>query len=80
MYLLNLLCKELMECMSEHAGLISSVSLLLLLLVQTQAAKWKAAAPEQLTCAHLYIDIAKSGSLFHGYSGGMTYHFTWSYV
>ena len=29
------------------------------------------AAPEQLTGAHLYLDIAKSGYLFHGYSDGM---------
>ena len=28
------------------------------------------AAPEQLTGAHLYLDIAKSGYLFHGFSGG----------
>ena len=45
-----------------------------LLLVQSQAARWKAAAPERLTGAHLYLDIAKSGYLFHGYSGGMLYH------
>ena len=31
----------------------------------------KAAAPEQLTGAHLYLDIAMSGYPFHGYSGGM---------
>ena len=24
--------------------------------------------------AHLYLDIAKSDYLFHGYSGGMVYH------
>ena len=51
-----------MERMSEHTGLISSLSLLL---VQTQAARWKATTPEQLTSAHLYLDIAKSGYLFH---------------
>ena len=50
---INLLWKELMERMSEHTGLISSLSLLH---VQTQAARWKAATPEQLTGAHLYID------------------------
>ena len=59
---------------------ISSLSLLLvsapisslsLLLVQTQAARWKAAASGQLTGAHLYLDIAKSGYLLHGYSSGM---------
>ena len=65
---INLLWKELMERMSEHTCLISSLSLLL---VQTQAARWKAATPEQLTGAHLYFGIAKSGYLFHGYSGGM---------
>ena len=52
---INLLSKELMERMSEHTGLISSLSLLL---VQTQAARRKAATPEQLTGAHLYLDIA----------------------
>ena len=62
-----------MERMGEHTGLIAPISSLLLLLVQTQAARWKATAPEQLTGAHLYLDIAKSswGYLFHGYSGGM---------
>ena len=44
-----------MERMSEHTGLINSLSLLL---VQTQAAIWKAATPEQPTGAHLYLDIA----------------------
>ena len=39
--------------------------------VQTQAATWKAATPQQLTGAHLYLDIAKSGYLFQGFSGGM---------
>ena len=57
-----------MECMSEQANLISSYHCCL----YTQAARWKAGAPEQLTCAHLYLDIAKSGYLFHGYSGGWT--------
>ena len=51
-----------MERMSEPTGLISSLSLML---VQTQAARWKAATAEQLTGAHLYLDIAKSGYLFH---------------
>ena len=41
------------------------ISYLSLLLVQTQAAGWKAATPEQLTGAHLYLDIAMSGYLFH---------------
>ena len=53
---------------SEHIDLISPESLLL---VQTQVARWKAAAPEQLTGAHLHLDIAKSRYIFHGYSGDM---------
>ena len=57
-----------MEHMSGLTGLISSLPLLL---VQTEAARWKAAAPEQLTGAHLYLDIAKSDDLFHDYAGGM---------
>ena len=36
--------------------LSAPISPLSLLLVQTQAARWKAATPEQLTGAHLYID------------------------
>ena len=43
-----------------------------MLLVQTQGARWKAAALEQLTGAHLYLDIAKSGYPFHGSTGGMS--------
>ena len=27
--------------------------------------------PEQLSGAHLYLDIAKSGYLFHGFSGAV---------
>ena len=46
-------------------ALSAPISSLLLLLVQTQAARWKAATPEQLTGAHLYLDIVKSGYLFH---------------
>ena len=42
-------------------ALSASISSLLLQLVQTQAARWKAAAQEQLTCAHLHLDISKSG-------------------
>ena len=59
-----------MKRTTEHTGLISSYQLLITA-VQTQAARWKAAAPEQLTGDHLYLDIAKSGEPFHGYSGGM---------
>ena len=54
-------------------ALSAPISSLSLLLVQTQAAIWRAAVPEQLTCAHLYPDIAKPGYFFHGYSSGMTY-------
>ena len=56
-----------MERMSERTGLIVPMRSLSLLLVQTQAARWKAAVPEQLTRGHLYL--AKSGYLFHGYPG-----------
>ena len=57
--------------MSTHAlSTPTCISSLSLLLVQTQAARWKAVAPEQLTGTHLYLDIPKSGYLFHGYSGG----------
>ena len=55
-----------MERMSEHTGLSVPISSLSLLPVQTQAVRWKAATPEQLTGAHLYLDIAKSGYPFHG--------------
>ena len=54
-----------MERMSEHTGLSAPFGSLSLLLVQTQAVRWKAATPEQLTRAHLYLDIAKSGYLCH---------------
>ena len=46
-------------------ALSARISPLSLLLVQTQAARWKAATTEQLIGAHLYLDIAKSGYLFH---------------
>ena len=39
-------------------ALSAPISSLSLLLVQTQAARWKAATPDQLTGAHLYLDIA----------------------
>ena len=58
----------------DLSGPISSLSLLL---VQTQAARWKAAAPEQLTGAYLYLYIAKSGYLFHGFSSGMDARLEW---
>ena len=61
-----------MERMSEHTGLISSYQLL----VQTQAARWKAATPEQLTGAHFYLDMAKSGYLFYAVGNVMAI-FSW---
>ena len=54
-----------MERMSEHTGLVSSYQLLITAACKTQAARWKAATPEQLTGAHLYLDIVKSGYIFH---------------
>ena len=53
------------------------ISSLPLLLVQTQAARWKAAAPEQLTGAYLYLNIDKSGYLFHGFSNGLDARLEW---
>ena len=54
--------------MSTQA-LSAPISSLSMLLVQTQAARRNAAAPEQLTGAHLYL--AESDNFFYGYSGGM---------
>ena len=39
-------------------ALSAPISSLSLLLVQTQAARWKAATPDQLTGTHLYLNIA----------------------
>ena len=51
---------------SAHRPHLSApISSLSQLLVQTQVASWKAASTEQLTGGHLYLDIAKSGFLFH---------------
>ena len=55
--MINLLWKELMERMSEHIGLISSYQLLITAACTNIAVRWKAATPEQLTGAHLYLDI-----------------------
>ena len=57
--------------MSEHAGLISSYQLRISAACTNTGGKMKAAAPERLTGAYLYLDIAKSGYLFHGFSCGM---------
>ena len=43
--------------MCEHTGRISSYQLLIIA-AYTPAARWKVAAPEQLTGAHLYLDIS----------------------
>ena len=56
--------------MSTHA-FSAPISSLLLLLVQTWAARWKATTPEQLTGARLYPDIAKSCYLFHAFENVM---------
>ena len=56
--------------MSTQA-LSAPISSLSLLRVQTQAARWKATTPQQLTSAHLYLDIAKSGYLFHDVGNAM---------
>ena len=53
------------QALSTH---ISSLSLLL---VQTHEARWKAAVPEQLTGTHVYLNIAKSGCLFHCFPSGL---------
>ena len=45
------------------------ISSLSVLLVHTQAARWKAATPEQLTGAKLYLD--KSDFLFHAFANVM---------
>ena len=68
---INLLWKELMEHMSEHTGFISSYQLLITAACTNTGDKMKGSCPKQLTGAHLYLDIAKSGCLFHEYSGGM---------
>ena len=50
-----------MERMSEHTGLISSYQLLI-------------TTAQTNTGGKMYLDIAKSGYLFYGYSGGVLYH------
>ena len=44
--------------MSDAQALSAPISSLPLLLVQTQAARWKAARPDQLAGARLYLVIA----------------------
>ena len=60
-----------MQHTSEHTGLISSYQLLITVACTNTGGKMMAATPEQLTGAHWYLDIVKSGYLFHGYSLGM---------
>ena len=47
-----------MKRMSEHTGLISSYQLIITAACTNTGSKMKAATPEQLTGAHLYLDIA----------------------
>ena len=54
-----------MEHMSEHTVLISSYQLLITAASTNTVGKMKDSHPERLTSAHLYLDIAKSGYLFH---------------
>ena len=54
-----------MECMREQTGLISSYQLLITAACTNTGGKMKGSHPEQLTGAHLYLDIAKSGYLLH---------------
>ena len=60
-----------MERMSEHTGRISSYQLLITAAFTNTGSRMKGSRPEQLVGAHLYLDISKSGYLFHGISGGM---------
>ena len=64
---INQLWKELMECISEHTGLISSYQLL----ITAACTRWKAATRVHLTGAYLYLDKPVSGYLFDVYSGDM---------
>ena len=57
--------------MSEHTGLINSYQLLITAACTNTDGKMKTTTLEQLTGAHLYLNIANSGYPFHGYSGGM---------
>ena len=74
----TVVCGQILDCgqiKSQNVLIALSISWALsLLLVQTQAARWKAATPEQLTGAHLYLDIAKSGYLFHAVGNVMHIH------
>ena len=54
-----------MERMNEHTGLISSYQLLVTDACTNAGGKMNGLQPEQLTGAHLYLDISRSGYLFH---------------
>ena len=60
-----------MELLSEYTGFISSYQLLITAACTNTGSKMKGSSPEQLTGDNLYLDIAKPGYLFHGYSSGM---------
>ena len=62
-----------MERMSEHTGLIGSYQLLFTAACTNIGGKMKGSATEQLTGAHLYLDIVNSGYLFHGFSVDMIF-------
>ena len=63
-----------MEHMSEHTGLIGSYQLLITAACTNTGGKMKGSSPEQLTGAHLYLDIAMSGYLFHAVGNVMLTH------
>ena len=67
--------KELMKYMSEHTGLLSSYQLHITAACTNTGGKMKSSRPRAADWCHLYLDIGKSGYLFHGYSGGMKIFF-----
>ena len=66
-----------MEHMSEHTGLTISYQLLIIAACTNTGGKMKGATPEQLTSAHLYLDIVKSGYLFHAVGNVMSKQLDW---
>ena len=64
--------KRGMERMREHTGLISSYQLLITATCTKTGGKMKG-TPEQLTGAHFYLDIPKSGYLFHAVGNVMIF-------
>ena len=59
-----------MERMSEHTDRISSYQLFITAACINTGSKMKGSRPR--AAMSMYIDIVKSGYLFHGYSGGMS--------